>query len=395
MKPRFEPDAELGNVPEAQRIMDPEADDASEQRFAMSLEQTAAPMARFVVDQVADETPRPAVENNWGIGLKDSAADVEQKQTLADERPCTARTAIIPHDLNPENSIDPNAWRQEVAARLNKYRERRRPRAPRYPSLRLKFETVPSELAPHAVAETPRMSRQATAEDEHALAIASSAHPVAEGLRAKSTAPEPTARIIEFPRFAAPPRPLDELAEPVLDRPRILEAPEIAPALPALGGILIEPAEPEPNDRRPGFEMPLQPARMARRLCASTADVLIVASALAGFGYLFSRIDSLVPVPSQTAKWGLILAAIFWASYQYLFLVHCGTTLGLRLMKLRLSRFDGKPVPRNIRRWRVLASLLSGFSLGLGYAWCMLDEDQLCWHDRITHTYMAPRESGS
>jgi hypothetical protein len=31
----------------------------------------------------------------------------------------------------------------------------------------------------------------------------------------------------------------------------------------------------------------------------------------------------------------------------------------------------------------------------MGYAWVFLDEDALCWHDRITHTYLAPvrRES--
>ena len=35
-----------------------------------------------------------------------------------------------------------------------------------------------------------------------------------------------TAKIIEFPRSWTPPLPaLDELAEPVVDRPRILEAP--------------------------------------------------------------------------------------------------------------------------------------------------------------------------
>jgi hypothetical protein len=26
----------------------------------------------------------------------------------------------------------------------------------------------------------------------------------------------------------------------------------------------------------------------------------------------------------------------------------------------------------------------------MGYAWVFLDEDALCWHDRITHTYLAP-----
>jgi len=37
----------------------------------------------------------------------------------------------------PEDSA---AWRQEVAARLNRYQSRRKPRPPRYPSLRLRFE---------------------------------------------------------------------------------------------------------------------------------------------------------------------------------------------------------------------------------------------------------------
>jgi hypothetical protein len=27
----------------------------------------------------------------------------------------------------------------------------------------------------------------------------------------------------------------------------------------------------------------------------------------------------------------------------------------------------------------------------MGYLWVFLDEDALCWHDRITHTYLAPK----
>jgi uncharacterized RDD family membrane protein YckC len=102
---------------------------------------------------------------------------------------------------------------------------------------------------------------------------------------------------------------------------------------------------------------------------------------------------AILPVTKESALFAAALIACFWVGYQYLFLVHSGTTPGLRLAHLRLSRFDGQPVPRRLRRWRVLASALSGFSLGLGYAWCMLDEDQLCWHDRITHTYMATDSS--
>ena len=70
------------------------------------------------------------------------------------------------------------------------------------------------------------------------------------------------------------------------------------------------------------------------------------------------------------------MAGIIWAGYQYLLLVYTGTTAGLKFAKLRLDRFDGSSGSRKTRRWRVLASVLSGLSLGLGYAWCFLDEDR-------------------
>ncbi len=178
-----------------------------------------------------------------------------------------------------------------------------------------------------------------------------------------------------------------------MDQPRILDVPEVVLPPPALGGILMEPVEEPPRERRPGFELPLQSAPMSRRLLAVAIDGLLVASAFAGFAYIFFRVTSIVPTLQQAAGISTSLIALFWAAYQYLLLVYTGTTPGLKLAHLRLSRFDGAPVPRRIRRWRVLASVLSGLSLALGYAWCFLDEDRLCWHDRITHTYMAPQDS--
>jgi uncharacterized RDD family membrane protein YckC len=202
------------------------------------------------------------------------------------------------------------------------------------------------------------------------------------------------ARILEFPRASLTvPAHVDELAEPVFNRPRILEVPEVLPPPPALGGILIEPEEEPDAEKRPGFELPLQPAPMKRRLLASAIDALLVVLAFALFAYTFFRITSTIPPMRPALGWSAALIAAFWAAYRYLLLVYAGTTLGLRLAGLRLSRFDGSAVPRKLRRWRVLASVLSGLSLGLGYAWCFLDEDELCWHDRITRTYMAPKTS--
>src|SRR5205085_11978516 len=124
---------------------------------------------------------------------------------------------------------------------------------------------------------------------------------------------------------------------------------------------------------------------------AGALDGIIVTSALALFGYIFIRVTGAMPPLRPTIMGGVLLAATLWSGYQYLLLVYSGTTPGLKSAGLELCRFDGTIAPRRLRRWRVLGSVLSGFSLCLGYAWCYLDEDQLCWHDRITKTYMAPK----
>jgi len=207
-------------------------------------------------------------------------------------------------------------------------------------------------------------------------------------------APARTAKIIEFPRLAwgPPPPPLDQLAEPVSDRPRILEAPEIVPPAPALGGITIEGAERQEAEKRPGIDVPLQSASLARRVLASAIDGLIVAAASALFGFIFWKVAAVRPPLLQMLGLAVGVPLLLWMAYQYLLIVYAGNTPGLRASGLELARFDGTPTNPRLRRWRVLAACLSGVSLGMGYVWVFLDEDALCWHDRITHTYLAPRK---
>jgi hypothetical protein len=335
-----------------------------------------------------------------------------------------AAEAAGPSNGNQPAPEDSPAWRQEVASRLNRYQARRKPRPPRYPSLRLRFE---EEDTPPAVSgspvEAPAFSQSATISNQ-ALALDSftdsAADPVeiaaalplalnreeasqeTTALRradelSQLTAPPPaptTAKIIEFPRFWTPtPPPLDELAEPVLDRerPRILEAPEVVPQPPALGGITIEPAQQPELEKRPGIDIPLQGAPLARRILAAAVDGVIIVVASALFGFIFWKLTAVRPPRLQIVGLVAGLSGLFWAAYQYLLLVYSGTTPGLLLAQLELARFDGSPAGRRLRRWRVLASFLSAASLGMGYAWVFLDEDSLCWHDRITHTYLAPK----
>jgi uncharacterized RDD family membrane protein YckC len=161
--------------------------------------------------------------------------------------------------------------------------------------------------------------------------------------------------------------------------------------------MLIEPADREGGDKLLGAES-LFPSKAAsasigRRALAALVDGAILATALAGFAAIFFRLNPVrEALPQFTWK---PLAAAFagvafalWAGYEFLFAVYTGSTPGLRAARLQLASFDGAPVPRRLRRWRVLASFLSAVSLGLGYLWCLLDQDGLCWHDRITRTYV-------
>lgn len=351
------PEAQSDSEPTA-TYFDPETPDMSEQQFSASLE-TEFERPKFVVD--TSDTNAEAVPPVDAPGPESSSDDAQE--------------------VGPSSEIETAAsesdWRDQVSAKVNSYKSRR-PRTDRYPSLQLQFDTG---------------AYRTQKPDSGPIAPPSFSESVAAEVRNLQPEPrillEATARVLEFPRSAAAPSPLrDELAEPMVDRPRIVEAPELPPPAPALGGISIDSVrEPEP-ERRPGFDLPLQSAPLSRRIYAGGIDAFIVATALTLFGYVFLQLNA-PPSLRVTAELAAALWALLWPAYQYAFLVFSGTTPGLRLTKLAVTRFDGSPASRSLRRWRVIASLLSAISLGLGYAWCFLDEDQLSWHDRITRTHLA------
>lgn len=314
---------------------------------------------------------------------------------------------------SPPLKENPLAWRDEVSARLNRYNSRRKPKPPRYPSLRMPFEKNSSAKSAADCSIFAQRSHDSLAfdtffESSHQAGLAQTVQQdsLDESRSIPGELPEesfsesapfnsvvlPTAKIIEFPRpWTPPPLPVDQLAEPVIAYPRILEAPDLVPPPPALGGIMIEPAQHLEVERRPGVDFPLQSASFGRRVLAAAVDHLMVGASCLMFGLIFWKMTALRPPQGQLLEMVAGALVLFWAAYHYLLIVHSGSTPGLRLARLHLCRFDGTLVNRRLRRWRVLASFLSALSLGMGYGWVFLDEDSLCWHDRITHTYLAPK----
>lgn len=317
----------------------------------------------------------------------------------------TVAAAGAPPDALIEETSN-SAWRDELSARLTRYRARRKAPPPRYPSLKLPFDALGSQaravetssasvfepVSNHALALDGIVQESSPAEElspvpaQPEMANEVAAAPV------RRVAVQPSAKIIEFPRFAwgPPPPPPDQLAEPVSGRPRILEVPEVEAPLPALGGITIEPAPVAEVEKLPGIDIPLQSAPLGLRFLAAIVDGIIISAASALFGFIFWKVAAVRPPQLQLLALAGGVFCLFWAAYNYLLIVYGGSTPGLRVAGLRLTKFDGSSMSRGLRRWRVLASFLSAVSLGMGFAWVFLDEDALCWHDRITHTYLAP-----
>jgi uncharacterized RDD family membrane protein YckC len=395
LQPRFQVDRKASVC-----LVDPEAFEPSEETFSASLMgvQNAQPPPRFVPDH---DSGAIALTSTPSSSCEDGVIDRPERASTGDPRGSSRDSQSLLTDGG-----DTGEWRQEVAARLNQYRSRRKVKSPRYPSLRLKFDPPESTWSAHSPAEEEcdrfpsvngsneaayHATRSSVARVEQQERVES-----APELRIEEVEPpvEPTAKIIEFPRSYLAPVPNDELAEPILSTPRILEAPEVVPPPPAMGGILIEPDPVREPERRPGIEIPLKTASLTRRLAAGVIDFLIVLISAAVFAYLVEKLVApRLPIP-RFAEAAAAVVAVFWVLYQYMLIVYNGSTPGLRTARLLLRRFDGSPVPRRVRRWRVITSVLSGLSLGMGYAWLFLDEDALSWHDRITRTYLEhqPKE---
>lgn len=344
----------------------------------------------------------------------------EQEQELASGTLAAAREKHpeMTGDTNlPAGPEDPESWRDEVASRLQNYKARRR-RSLGEESLSFNFESTTGNhvflRSEHqADAEPAYESQPAQMYYSPNLATAPSYNDQTEPMdqtpsEAQATfaefvepevkpAQEP-AKLIFFPRPAAPQEASrDELADPVLDKPRIVEAPETMEAIAIpLADITLQPETSEefevPNTEITR-ELPFRVAPMMQRIFGELVDTLMVLVASGIFAFILAKVDSSILIQDTKTLFAMmaLIPATFWSIYKYLFLVHNRATPGMQLACVQLMDFDGNLPDRTQRRYRALAMLVSIFPLGLGLLWSFIDPDELCWHDRISRTFMTAR----
>lgn len=199
----------------------------------------------------------------------------------------------------------------------------------------------------------------------------------------------PVPKIIEFPRMQVRQY---ELAEPVIDQLRIFEAIEELPPPPTshLNDIEIAPAEPVligPAE----IEVPLQTAPLEQRTYAAAVDIAILIGAIGLFGITAEFFANSLPLTKPLLESIAICAFLFLTIYYLLTLSLGRGTAGMRASGLRVITFLNETPSRNLMRCRALATVLSYAAMGMGFAWALIDEDRLCWHDRITRTYLTSK----
>jgi uncharacterized RDD family membrane protein YckC len=83
---------------------------------------------------------------------------------------------------------------------------------------------------------------------------------------------------------------------------------------------------------------------------------------------------------------------LFYAQYFSLFTIFGGSTPGMMLRGLRVVSFDGAMPTSRQMAWRSFGYLISAGTCFLGFVWALWDDDQLCWQDRISQTYLTSIE---
>lgn len=313
------------------------------------------------------------------------------------------------------------AWRGEVASRIAAHRARRR--KPEDLSLPLNFEPRPvSALVQRATEKFLRPAVpslpirelrlppvdlelrkiEALARASNSLEHLATAPPKSEPAFvevAKPPAPLPPfprvkPRVAKILAFPIPPEPKkNELADPVADQLRIFEVEAEAenatePAAASAFAHLDLAPEVSRVDTHPNLELPLQVAPINLRVWAAAIDLGFVAIGVGLFEGAAIMIGGMPPMSRASVAAFLGSSGFALWLYYFLCLYFGRCTPGMRMNRIGVSGFRDEVPSRAALGWRASAMALSYASLALGFAWAAVDDDRLCWHDRMTRTYV-------
>jgi uncharacterized RDD family membrane protein YckC len=133
-------------------------------------------------------------------------------------------------------------------------------------------------------------------------------------------------------------------------------------------------------------------ASLADRRKAGAVDTGLLIFSYGGMLALFTVLGGRIGLNKLDLTIAGVTFALFYAQYFALFTVFGGSTPGMMLRRLRVISFQGAVPTSRQMAWRSFGYLISAGTCFLGFFWALWDDDQLCWHDRISQTYLTPVE---
>jgi uncharacterized RDD family membrane protein YckC len=125
-----------------------------------------------------------------------------------------------------------------------------------------------------------------------------------------------------------------------------------------------------------------------RRL-AAVIDIGCLLFAYGGFLALFGALGGQFTLSKLSAAVYTTTFAIVYLQYFSLFTIFGGTTPGMMMRGLQVVSLSGEPPAPKQMLWRSAGYVLSAGTFFMGFLWAMWDEDELTWHDRLSHTYLS------
>jgi uncharacterized RDD family membrane protein YckC len=242
-------------------------------------------------------------------------------------------------------------WQGELAQRLETYRTRQRKVRPNAAQSRFSFNGASHEAPARPALAVAETSPSREEDFSFTIAIGRSS----------------TKRILEESRM-------------VID---VSVAPdsETAPAAQAVG-------------RGTNPQSGLHPvASIDDRRFAALIDLGCLLFAYGGFLALFGSLGGQFTVSKLSAAVYATTFSIVYLQYFALFTVFGGTTPGMMMRGLQVASLSGEqPTPKQMLL-RSAGYLLSAGTFFLGFLWAMWDEDELTWHDHLSHTYLSKAQS--
>ncbi|HLJ23910.1 MAG TPA: RDD family protein [Candidatus Acidoferrales bacterium] len=136
-------------------------------------------------------------------------------------------------------------------------------------------------------------------------------------------------------------------------------------------------------------------ASLPERRRAAVVDLGLLLFSYGGMLALFSVLGGRIGFNRVDLTLAAATFALFYTQYFALFTVFGGSTPGMMLRGLRVVSFDGRVPTSRQMVWRSAGYAISAATCCLGFIWALWDDDRLCWHDRISHTYLAPIEENT